>query len=106
MTITNMNFTNMTTTKLESKRFYSTAAMLLTSLLVAYLFSHSFLISIAFALFIAIFLFIAQQRGESKRNSAIQGACPELIDILISGVQFGLLLNESLSFLLASPSSV
>jgi tight adherence protein B len=97
MTITNMNFTNMTTTKLEFKRIYSTAAMLIASLLVAYLLSHSFLISIAFALFIAIFLFIAQQRGESKRNSAIQGACPELIDILISGVQSGLSLNESLA---------
>lgn len=60
------------------------------------LFSHSTLISIAFGLFVAIFIFIAQQRGETKRNFAIQSATPELLDIVISGVQSGLSLNESL----------
>lgn len=70
---------------------------LLGSFLIAYLFSRSLLISLAFSLFISIFIFIAQQRGDSKRNSAIHGASPELIDILISGVQSGLSLNESLA---------
>ena len=70
--------------------------MVLGSFFVAFIFSQSPVISLAFALFIAIFIFIAQRRGSSKRNSAIQGACPELIDILISGVQSGLSLNESL----------
>lgn len=64
---------------------------------VAFLFSHSVLISTAFAVFTAIFIFIAQRRSESKRNSAIHNACPELIDILISGIQSGLSLNESLA---------
>jgi tight adherence protein B len=79
------------------KRTISSLSMVIASCLVAFLFSHSLLISIAFSLFIAIFIFIAQQRGDTKRNSEIHGACPELIDILISGVQSGLSLNESLS---------
>ena len=62
----------------------------------AFIFSHSQVISIAFALFIGIFTSIAQQRGEIKRYSAIHSACPEVIDILISGIQSGLSLNESL----------
>ncbi len=79
------------------KRTISSVSIVIASCLVAFLFSHSPLISIAFSLFIAIFIFIAQQRGDTRRNSEIHGACPELIDILISGVQSGLSLNESLS---------
>ena len=79
------------------KRVITSLSIILAAGLVSFLFSHSLLISIAFSLFIAIFIFVAQQRGGSKRSSAIQGACPELIDILISGVQSGLSLNESLA---------
>ena len=78
-------------------RSFASIALITSALLIALLFSNSTLISIAFSLFVAIFLFIAQQRGDTKRSAAIQGACPELIDILISGVQSGLSLNESLS---------
>lgn len=78
-------------------RSLASLALIISALLIALLFSNSALISIAFSLFVAIFLFIAQQRGDTKRSAAIQGACPELIDILISGVQSGLSLNESLS---------
>ena len=81
----------------SQKRNISSIALVFSALVIALLFSHSALISIAFSLFAAIFLFIAQQSGDTKRNSAIQGACPEMIDILISGVQSGLSLNESLS---------
>jgi tight adherence protein B len=79
------------------KKNISSVGIVIASCLVAFLFSHSLLISIAFSLFIAIFIFLAQQRGDTKRSSTIHGACPELIDILISGVQSGLSLNESLS---------
>ena len=86
------------------KRKFEVEKSTLTSLsfvvagfIIASLFSRSALIATAFALFIAIFIFIAQKRGGSKRRSAIHGACPEMIDILISGVQSGLSLNESLS---------
>lgn len=79
------------------RQLLASLSFVVAALLVAYLFSHSLLISIAFSLFVAIFIFIAQQKGASKRNSAIHSACPELIDILISGVQSGLSLNESLA---------
>jgi len=72
-------------------------AIVLTSGLVAFSFSQSIYIATAFSSFIAIFLFIAQRKSESKRTAAIQSGVPELIDILISGVQSGLSLNESLA---------
>jgi tight adherence protein B len=79
------------------KQTLTSLSFIAAGFIIASLFSHSLLIAIAFALFIAIFIFIAQKRGGSKRKSAIQGACPEMIDILISGVQSGLSLNESLA---------
>jgi tight adherence protein B len=72
------------------------SASILAAFLIAFVFSHSILISSAFALFASIFIIIVKQRGESKRFSEIQSACPELIDILIADVQSGLSLNESL----------
>jgi tight adherence protein B len=79
------------------KRTLTSLSFIAAGFIIASLFSHSLLIAIAFALFIAIFIFIAQKRGGSRRKSAIHGACPEMIDILISGVQSGLSLNESLA---------
>ena len=73
-----------------------TATSMLLSAFVVYLFSHSLVIAIALSLFVAIFMLLAQQKNESKRSSAIQSACPEMIDHLISGMQSGLSLNESL----------
>ena len=79
------------------KRAIPSLLIVIAAFLVGTFFSHSLLIAIAFALFIALFIFIAQQKSESKRHSAIHGACPEMIDILVSGVQSGLSLNESLT---------
>jgi tight adherence protein B len=79
------------------KQTLTSLSFIAAGFIIASLFSRSALIAIAFALFIAIFIFIAQKRGGSKRKSAIHGACPEMIDILISGVQSGLSLNESLA---------
>jgi tight adherence protein B len=79
------------------KRTLTSLSFIAAGCIMASLFSHSLLIAIAFALFIAIFIFIAQKRSGSRRKSAIHGACPEMIDILISGVQSGLSLNESLA---------
>ena len=81
--------------RVHERTMYS-LSILTGALIVAYLFSHSLLISAAFAIFIAIVIFIVQQRGDTKKNGAIHAACPELIDILISGVQSGLSLSESL----------
>ena len=81
----------------EKQKLISPLAVIAGAFLCAMVFSQSTLISIAFALFVTIFIFIAQQRGESKRYFAIQSATPELIDIVISGVQSGLSLNEALA---------
>lgn len=64
--------------------------------LVVLLFSSSLAIATAFSTFIGIFLLLAQRKSEGKRSSEIQSACPEIIDHLISGLQSGLSLNESL----------
>jgi tight adherence protein B len=69
---------------------------MLIAALIVFLFSHSLPIATAFSLFVGIFLLIAQRKNESKRSSDIQSACPEMIDHLISGLQSGLSLNESL----------
>lgn len=66
------------------------------SLSVVFLFSHSLVIAAAFSLFVGIFVLLAQRKSENKRSSDIQSACPEIIDHLISGLQSGLSLNESL----------
>jgi tight adherence protein B len=79
------------------KSTLTSLSFVVAGFLTASLFSRSALIATAFALFIGIFIFVAQKRGGSKRRSAIHGACPEMIDILISGVQSGLSLNESLA---------
>jgi tight adherence protein B len=69
---------------------------MLIAALIVFLFSHSLPIATAFSLFVGIFMLIAQRKNESKRSSDIQSACPEMIDHLISGLQSGLSLNESL----------
>ncbi len=80
-----------------SKNLVTPLSIIGSGFLIAFLFSHSALISLAFSLFTTIFLLIAQRRTESKRTAEIHSACPEMIDILISGVQSGLSLNESLA---------
>lgn len=77
-------------------RSLKTAISMLLSAFVVYLFSHSLVISAALSLFVGIFILLAQRKSENKRSSAIQSACPEMIDHLISGMQSGLSLNESL----------
>jgi tight adherence protein B len=80
---------------LRGSQLNTVAAMTLTGLIV-FVVSHSFFIATAIAIFIGVFFTIALKKGESRRTAAIEAACPELIDILISGVQSGLSLNESL----------
>ena len=80
----------------RNSRVMRTAIFMLLSHLLVFLFSRSFVISTAFSLFVGIFVLLAQHKSETKRSSDIQSACPEIIDHLISGLQSGLSLNESL----------
>lgn len=59
-------------------------------------FSRSLVIAIAIALFVAIFTTLAERKSADRRSDEIQNAAPEMIDHLISGLQSGLSLNESL----------
>jgi len=72
------------------------AAMFLAAILVL-LFSRSLVIALAFSLFVGIFTSVAQHRVLNKRSAEIQAAAPEMIDHLISGLQSGLSLSESLA---------
>ena len=65
-------------------------------LIIAFGFTHSTIISLAFTFFIAIFLTLTQRKNTARKSEEIQSACPDIIDHLISGLQSGLSLNESL----------
>ena len=80
----------------KNSQVIKTTIFMLLSLSVVFLFSRSLVIAAAFSLFVGIFVLLAQRKSESKRSSDIQSACPEIIDHLISGLQSGLSLNESL----------
>jgi len=79
----------------SQRQIHISIAISLTALIV-FAISRSIFIAGAFAIFIAIFFAIALRKSHSKRTAAIEAGSPELIDILISGVQSGLSLNESL----------
>ena len=60
------------------------------------IFSSSIIIAIAFSIFVGIFLTLALRKNVNRKSVEIQAAAPEMIDHLISGLQSGLSLNESL----------
>jgi tight adherence protein B len=74
----------------------SRTAIVIATTVAALLISKSIVIAVALSLFVTILLTLSHQKSQSKRASAIQAAAPEMIDLLISGIQSGLSLNESL----------
>ena len=74
----------------------SRTAIVIATTVAALLISKSIFIAVALSLFVTILLTLSHQKNQSKRASAIQAAAPEMIDLLISGIQSGLSLNESL----------
>jgi tight adherence protein B len=89
----------------DSKVLQTVASVLITGILVL-LFSQSLVISIAFSLFVGIFITVAQHKSADKKSLEIQSAAPEMIDHLVTGLQSGLSLSESLSGLAARGPSV
>jgi tight adherence protein B len=89
----------------DSKVLQTVASVLITGILVL-LFSQSLVISIAFSLFVGIFITVAQNKSADKKSLEIQSAAPEMIDHLITGLQSGLSLSESLSGLAIRGPSV
>jgi tight adherence protein B len=74
--------------------------------ILVFLLSQSVVISTAFSLFVGIFITVAQYKSADKKSLEIQSAAPEMIDHLITGLQSGLSLSESLSGLAVRGPSV
>jgi tight adherence protein B len=91
--------------KRDSKTLQTAASMALATILVM-TFSHSLVISTAFSLFVGVFIAVAQHKSADKKSMEIQSAAPEMIDHLITGLQSGLSLSESLSGLAVRGPSV
>jgi tight adherence protein B len=89
----------------DSKALRAVASVLIAGILVLLL-SQSLVISTAFSLFVGIFITVAQHKSADKKSLEIQSAAPEMIDHLITGLQSGLSLSESLSGLAARGPSV
>ena len=89
----------------DSKALQAVASVLIAGILVLLL-SQSLVISTAFSLFVGIFITVAQYKSADKKSLEIQSAAPEMIDHLITGLQSGLSLSESLSGLAARGPSV
>ncbi len=77
-------------------KHFKTPILAILSALFVLAFSRSTVIAIAIALFVSIFTTLAERKSADKRSDEIQSAAPEMIDHLISGLQSGLSLNESL----------
>lgn len=74
-------------------------AISLSLFLFATIFTHSLVIALALLLVSSLVLEISRRRGEDHRSKELARAIPEIIDYVISGVQSGLSLTESLSSL-------
>lgn len=83
------------TTLFSTKLFRNSVIVIFIGILV-FLFSESSIIAGAFSIFVALFFTMVERKSTNRRASEIQSACPEMIDHLISGLQSGLSLNESL----------
>lgn len=71
----------------------------LSLFLFAIIFTHSLVIALAFVLVASLILEISRRRSQDHRSKELTRAIPEIIDHVISGVQSGLSLTESLSSL-------
>ena len=79
----------------KAKHFKIPLLAILSALFVL-AFSRSIVIAVAIALFVGIFTTLAARKNADRKADEIQNAAPEMIDHLISGLQSGLSLNESL----------
>lgn len=74
-------------------------AVVFSLFLFAITFTHSLVIAFALTLVTSLILEISRRRSQDQRSKELARAIPEIIDHVISGVQSGLSLTESLSSL-------
>jgi tight adherence protein B len=86
--------------KVESKSIpIRSLTVFLIVLLIGLVVTSSPAVAIAIALVFSFIFFMAGRKVEKKRDRALLGAIPEIIDHIISGIQSGLSLSESLTSL-------
>ena len=80
----------------KSKNDKKIVAIFVSAYLIAFLISKVNTIAVAIALVVAVLTFLAGKHMEDKRSWQLFEVLPEIVDQIISGVQSGLSLNQSL----------
>lgn len=75
---------------------FSESIVIVSATTISLALTHSTYISCALGLIAGIFLYFNNSARNRKEQSAIQSACPDVLDQLITGIRSGLSLNESL----------
>jgi tight adherence protein B len=72
------------------------AISFISAFICAYLLSYSLVIALIFGLLLTIISLLVTRNKSNKDANAISGALPEVIDHLVTGIQSGLSISESL----------
>jgi tight adherence protein B len=81
---------------LKQSKFLKAAISFTASFLMVYLLSSSFVIALIFGFLLSTISFLISRKKSHKEIAAISAAWPEVIDHLVSGIQSGLSITESL----------
>lgn len=76
--------------------YYKSAIFGLVTLISVFIVSSSAVIALTFTFLVIVITTIATRRTNNKRSEAMSSAWPEVIDHLVTGIQSGLSINESL----------
>lgn len=79
------------------RRINKAAIALLTTYISVFFLTHSFILATAFSVMSTSITYLLVSRKDTKRELILSNAWPEVIDHLLSGLQSGLSLSESLS---------
>jgi tight adherence protein B len=77
-------------------QYLKVAISFLASFLMVYLLSSSLVIALIFGFLLSTIAFLISRQKSHKDAAAINAAWPEVIDHLVSGIQSGLSISESL----------
>jgi tight adherence protein B len=81
---------------MQNKKFFRPLVISISALLISALLTKSAVISIALTIAIAVIFTLSERQLNNRSSWEFHNALPELIDYIISGIQSGLSLNESL----------
>jgi tight adherence protein B len=81
---------------LRKNQYLKVAISFVTSFFIVYLLSSSLIIALIFGFMLSTIAFLISRQKSHKDAAAINAAWPEVIDHLVSGIQSGLSITESL----------